>query len=309
MGDKKDKGGHGKAVGIGILLTLSCIGVLYLAVPEFRALFNPEDEGNVAPTPGVFSVVVKTPMTPTVTQSPIDFDCTLHQHRAGYSYTSTSSFVDSTIVDDVSDLNAAVFAAARLAGYDGFWVTVDGAVANNVYTFNDGYGPRTYGARDFQVDEDGANVFNMYATPNAGAGFTIRNSNTGAAITTANITAGLNFTVTQFLNNVSAGAFDQAYVAYTNYIGHVVDANVLMTFANATGGVAAAMEIGDLVASNLSVTGGGGSAVLDFHASYLGQSSITTPFIWGDDAVAAAAARITSPSTTGIVQRWDTAAI
>jgi hypothetical protein len=48
---------------------------------------------------------------------------------------------------------------------------------------------------------------------------------------------------------------------------------------------------------------------LDYHTSWLGQTSITTPFIWGDDAVAAAAARIVSPNTTGIVQRWDTAAI
>jgi len=182
-------------------------------------------------------------------------------------------------------------------------------VANNIYTFNDAYGPRTYYARDFAIDEDGANVFNMYATPNAGAGFTIRNLDTGAAITTANITAGTNFSVTQFLNNNSVGAYDQVYVGYTSYIGHVVDANLLMTFTNATGGVSAVMELGDLVPSNLSVTGGSGSAVLDFHTSYLGQTAITTSFIWGDDAVAAAAARIVSPNSVGIVQRWDTAAI
>jgi len=295
-----------KALGITILCACAVFVGAYLFVPGFRSLFDPDGgEGNVT---GTYTGVVTTPMTPSVTQSPLDFSCTLHQHKAGFSYTSTSSFVDSTIIDDVSDLNPAVFAAARLAGYDAFWVTINGTVENNAYTFDDTYGPRTYYARDFRVNTEGANVFDMYATPSAGAGFTIRNLDSGAAITTANITAGTNFTITQFLNNGSVGAFDQKYVGYTNYIGHVVDVNLLMTFTNTTGGVAT-MELGDLVASNLSATGGSASAILDFHLAQLGQTAVTSVFIWGDDAVAAAVDVMESPSTTGIVQRWDTTAI
>lgn len=300
-----------------VVLAFSLVGLVTLGMYLGNAFGMKSYIDNLGKTPpppggttGTYSGIVYTPMTPSVTQSPVWFDCTLHQHKAGFSYTSASSFVDSTIVDDVSDLNSAVFAAARLAGYDGFWVTINGTVENNVYTFNDDYGPRTYYAIDFEINENGPNVFNMYATPNAGAGFTLKNLDTGAAITTANITAGLNFSITQFLNNGSAGAYDQKYVGYKNYYGLDIDLNVLALFSNKTGAASsAAVEIGDLVASNMIASGGAGSRNLDFHLSTLGQTPVTSNMIWGDDAVALDYLRIVSPNSLGLVQRYGTTGV
>lgn len=320
MGGKdKDKGkGPSPWKILGTIVLCGALGFagLYLFVPSFRSTIDlwagvggGGGGGGGDGGTGTYSGEVTTPLTPTVTHSPLDFDCVLHQHKAGFSYTSASSWVTNALVDDVSDLNAAVFQAARLAGYDDFWVSINGTVENNAYTFNDDYGPRTYYARDFHIDEDGANEFEMYATPSAGAGFTIRNLATGAAITTANITYGTNFSITQFLNNGSVGAFDQKYVGFTNYLGQDVDVNLLMTFTNKTGGVGASMETSDLVASNLSATGGSASAVIDYHLASLGQTPVTTNFIWSSDAITDATAIIVSPNSVGIVQRWLTTPI
>lgn len=265
---------------------------------------TPSDGTTTTTTTSTFSVVVKDPLNPGVN---IDYygtwTVTMRAHDPGTPTTSTANWDTIAGVSTIDDITRAVVLAA-LETHDLIYITVSGSCPDTAKTYNDGHGPRTYGARDFPI-VDGHNTCNMYVTPNAAASITIRNQVSGAIITTANITTATNFTVEQYLNNASAGAYDQAYVAYTTYTGTYVGVNLVLSFTNATGGVTCAMTSGNITCNNLSLTAGGDgvSNVMVFSTSYLGQAHVTSTFNWGPEAISAALAVIESPSTTGIVEK------
>lgn len=293
----------------GVLLTIAVVG--FTANLWYPALVNALNSTGSpgGGTTGTFSVAMYDPRNPTVALDPDDFTCTARGHVPGTPTTSSANYEVIAGISNVGDMTYSRYLAA-IADYDAIWLTnVTGTIENTEDTYNDAYGDRVYAPRDFQV-LDKANNFSTYVDPNADASITIRNLASGAIITTANITAGTNFSVEMYLNNATAGCYDQAYVSYKNYWGHVCDLNLVMSFSNATGGVGCAMNAGDLNCNNLSMTGGDGvSTTLVYHCSYLGQSHVTSTFIWGTTAIADALAVIESPSTAGIVQYFDTTAV
>jgi hypothetical protein len=256
-----------------------------------------------------FALTLTDPYNPTVPMELSSFDASLVGLLPGKDASNAANWEAISGVSDLADITEAVVEEA-LADHDALYAIYNGTMENDDTTYDDGYGDRTYGESQAPII-DGNNALTTHVTPSSGASILIFNSNTGAQITTANITAeGINFTVCEYLNNCSAGAYDQAYVSYTNYVGTVVCPNVIITITGKTGSTAVDVTTGDLFATNFALgSSREGATQLKFSNSVLSTTPIYHSFTWGNDAIAAAAYRIVSPSTVGIVQKYGTTAI
>lgn len=260
------------------------------------------------PKPGasvdLFSVDIVDPLNPSVPLDLSDFDLTLMGLKPDKDPESAASWESVTGFTDLSDLTAAKVESA-FEDYDALYAIYNGTVVNDEDTYDDEFGDRTYGSRQAPII-NGANHLVTYVTPNVNASFLIINDATGALITDANITTAVNFTVIEYLNNMSIDAYDQAFVAYTDYTGEVICTNIIVTLFDHDG-TEPAVTIADLTAEGFTVAKEAHDQ-LKFSDSYLGATPHYHHFAWGADAIDEHLL-VTPANATGFIQYRGTAAI
>jgi hypothetical protein len=260
---------------------------------------------NSSLTTTTFQLNLVDPLNPSVPMKLSSFDCTVYGLKPAHAPGDASSWETITGMADLSEIDQEKVAHALL-DHDALYVLYNGTMADDADTYNDGLHTRTYGIREAPL-VNGVNNLECYVTPTSGASFIITNDATGAIITTSNITTSINFTVTEYLNNRSFDAYDQCYVSYVDHLGNVIAPNIWITFGSKTGATLS-ITTSDLVTSGMTVAREATNQLM-FSQAILGQGVVAHSFSWGATARTANDMTIKLPSSTGIVEKFGTAAI